>query len=236
MTDQKPKIVIRKYENRRLYDSAHSRYVNLDEVARLIRDGNDVQVVDAKTGEDLTRSILTQVIVEESRGSESGLPLELLKQIILSTEEARHQFLEWYLKSAIDTFDRMQKQLREYQAAPAVNPLESMMSLFRGVPSSMPLMPWLPFQQPAGPAAPAGAGSAAPQQPSLPWPFPQWPTPAFESPTVSEQPSSPAAPEFAPGQPGVDVAEMLRRLEDLERQVAAEKQTEKKKAPRRHKG
>src|ERR1041385_1940799 len=67
------RIVIKKYENRRLYDSSSSRYVNLDDVAALIRKGADVQIVDAKTGEDLTRATLTQIILEESKEQPSGL-------------------------------------------------------------------------------------------------------------------------------------------------------------------
>ncbi|MEO8028765.1 MAG: polyhydroxyalkanoate synthesis regulator DNA-binding domain-containing protein [Bryobacteraceae bacterium] len=204
MNPQKPKIVIKKYENRRLYDSAHSRYVNLEEIAAIIREGHDVQVVDAKTGEDVTRTILTQIIVDESRGKDSGLPLDLLKQIIVSTEQARHQFLDWYFKSAIDTFQRMQDQMRGFQgSAPAANPLDSMMNLFRGVPGSVPFFPWSGFQG----MAPAAPSSTAPQQ--------------------TPPPAETKGPEQGAG---VDVAELQRRLEELERQVAAKSPKRSKKS------
>ena len=62
------KVVVKKYENRRLYDTGASRYVNLDDVARMVREGVEVQVLDARTGEDLTRVILTQVIMEDAKG------------------------------------------------------------------------------------------------------------------------------------------------------------------------
>ena len=71
-------IVIKKYENRRLYDSTHSRYVNLDEVAQMVRDGRDVQVVDAVTGEDRTRAVLTQIVVEHAKDDHSAFPLDVL--------------------------------------------------------------------------------------------------------------------------------------------------------------
>lgn len=156
------KVVIKKYENRRLYDTTHSKYVNLEEVAQMVRQGADLQVVDAKSGEDLTRSILTQIIVDESRGDQSGLPIDLLKQIILTTDQARHQFLEWYLKAAIDAYQKMQERVREFPGMmnpfdPATNP---MWNLFRGgaAPGSAPLFGWplaAPQQTPAA-AAPAG--------------------------------------------------------------------------------
>ena len=76
------KIVIKKYANRRLYDTSGSRYINLEDIAARVRNGKDLQVVDAKTGEDLTRVTLTQIIVEDAKGQPTGLPLELLRQLI----------------------------------------------------------------------------------------------------------------------------------------------------------
>lgn len=81
-------MVIKKYPNRRLYDTSAGRYVNLDDVAALIRQGEDVQVVDARTGEDLTRVILTQIIVEDVKGDPAGLPLDLLRQLVMATDQA----------------------------------------------------------------------------------------------------------------------------------------------------
>ena len=70
-----PHVVIKKYENRRLYDTSASRYVNLTDIAVLVRKGFDVRVVDSKTGEDLTRSILMQVIAEDNRKARQGCRL-----------------------------------------------------------------------------------------------------------------------------------------------------------------
>jgi polyhydroxyalkanoate synthesis repressor PhaR len=91
-----------------LYDTTDRRYVNLDEIAALIREGGEVQVVDAKTSEDLTRSILTQIIVEETRSRNGGLPLEILRELVALSDRAKHAGLVWYLRSALETYRRAQ--------------------------------------------------------------------------------------------------------------------------------
>ena len=88
-------VVIKKYGNRRLYHTAESRYVNLDDIAGLVRQGKDVQVVDAKTGQDLTRFTLTQVIMEDAKDKPTGLPLELLRQLVIASDEVRQEFVMW---------------------------------------------------------------------------------------------------------------------------------------------
>jgi len=106
-------IVIRKYPNRRLYDSASRRYVNLEDVAAMIRKGLEVQVLDAKTGEDLTRVVLTQIIVEDAKDQPTGLPLELLRQLIMASDRAGQEFLMSYLKSAFDTYQKVQETVQD---------------------------------------------------------------------------------------------------------------------------
>lgn len=105
-------IIIKKYGNRRLYDTSGSRYVNLDDIAELIRKGKSVQVVDASTGEDLTRVTLTQIITEDAKGKPTGLPLELLRQLIVASDQAGQEFITWYLKSAFDTYEKVQDAVR----------------------------------------------------------------------------------------------------------------------------
>jgi polyhydroxyalkanoate synthesis repressor PhaR len=90
------RIVIRKYGNRRLYNTSDSRYINLDDLAALVRNGNDVQVVDAKTGEDLTRVTLTQVIVEDARNPGAGLPLDVLRQLIMASHQIAREGMTWF--------------------------------------------------------------------------------------------------------------------------------------------
>jgi polyhydroxyalkanoate synthesis repressor PhaR len=133
-------ILIKKYGNRRLYDTAGSRYVNLDDLAAHIRAGREVQVVDAKTGQDLTRVVLTQIITEDAKDKPTGLPLELLRQLIIASDEVRQEFLMWYLKSAFDTYqtlqDTVQNRLSQVQSA-VLSPVEMMKRfLGSGAPAS----------------------------------------------------------------------------------------------------
>ena len=132
---QQTPVVIRKYPNRRLYDTSARRYVNLDDLAALIRQGADVQVVDAKTGEDLTRVILTQIIVEDAKGQPTGLPLDLLRQLIVASDRAGQEFIMWYLQSAFDAYHKVQQTLQsglgEVRSA-AMSPLNLVKNLITG--------------------------------------------------------------------------------------------------------
>jgi polyhydroxyalkanoate synthesis repressor PhaR len=134
-------VIIKKYGNRRLYDTAGSRYVNLDDIAELVREGKVVQVVDAKTGQDLTRVTLTQIITEDARDKPTGLPLELLRQLIVASDEVRQEFVMWYLKSAFDTYqkvqDTVQNRLGEVQSA-ILSPVDMMKKFLNAPPAVAP--------------------------------------------------------------------------------------------------
>lgn len=123
-----PTVVIKKYGNRRLYDTLGSRYVNLDDIAAMIREGKQVQVVDVKTGEDLTRFTLAQIITEDAKETPAGLPLELLRQLIVASDQTGREFIMWYLKSAFDTYrtvqDAVQSRIGTMQSA-IMSPVES---------------------------------------------------------------------------------------------------------------
>ena len=128
------KVVIKKYANRRLYDTSSSRYINLEDIAALVRNGKDVQVVDANSGEDLTRVTLTQIIVEDAKGQPAGLPLELLRQLIVTTDHVGQEFIMWYLKSAFDTYQRVQSSLQDrfsQMQSAALSPLQMVKSLLQ---------------------------------------------------------------------------------------------------------
>lgn len=133
-------ILIKKYGNRRLYDTSGSRYVNLEEVAAMIREGRDVQVVDAKTGADLTRVTLTQIITEDARGQPGGLPLELLRQLIVATDRAGQEFVLWYLKSAFDAYQKLkttlEDRLTDVQASTLSPLLRSLMPAAEAAPKN----------------------------------------------------------------------------------------------------
>ncbi|MFN7992087.1 MAG: polyhydroxyalkanoate synthesis regulator DNA-binding domain-containing protein [Bryobacteraceae bacterium] len=119
--------MVKKYENRRLYDTVASRYVNLEDVARMVREGTDVEVLDARTGEDLTRVILTQVIMENAKGRESGLPLDLLRQLIIASDRVTHDFLMWYLTTVTEMYQKAQSALQ-------VRPKDLVRNLFSSRP------------------------------------------------------------------------------------------------------
>lgn len=108
-------VVIKKYENRRLYDTTNSRYVNLEEVAQLLQQGNDVQVIDAASGEDITRLILTQIIVEDAKTPESSFPLDLLRQMVVASGRASQESALQYMKTMLEVYQNA------YRAMP--NPL-----------------------------------------------------------------------------------------------------------------
>ncbi len=127
-------VVIKKYGNRRLYDTSGSRYINLEDIATLIRNGTDVKVVDAKTGEDLTRLTLTQIIVEDAKAQPQGLPVEFLRQLIMATDRVGREFIMWYLKTAFDAYHKvhhaLQSRFAEVQSA-ALSPLQTMKNLLQ---------------------------------------------------------------------------------------------------------
>ena len=132
-------VLIKKYGNRRLYDTADSRYVNLEDIASFIREGRDVQVVDAKTGKDLTRVTLTQIITEDAKDKPTGLPLELLRQLVVASDEVRQEFIMWYLKSAFDAYqkvqDAVQSRLGDVQSA-ILSPVDIMKKFLGAGPAS----------------------------------------------------------------------------------------------------
>ena len=106
-----PEVLIRKYSDRRLYDTGASRYVKLQDIARMVRDGSDVRVVDGRTGRDVTHIILTQIIAENAKDRQIALPLQLLTQIVRASDKATHDFLSWYLNSTLDLYQEAQNSV-----------------------------------------------------------------------------------------------------------------------------
>ena len=107
------KVVIKKYANRRLYDTESSTYITLDRLAQMVREGREFEVVDAKSGEDITRQVLTQIIVdEESRGT-TMLPINFLKQLIGLYGNSMQNFVPQYLEAAMDAFQRNQSTVKD---------------------------------------------------------------------------------------------------------------------------
>lgn len=144
------RVVIKKYENRRLYDTGGSRYVNLEDVAEMVRDGADVQVVDAVTGEDLTRVVLTQIIVDDAKAPGSPFPLDMLRQMVISSGKLSQESMLRYMKTM---FEMYQSAYRSF--SPPMNPFDFMNAMGG---SSRPAQPQPGRQTP--PEAPGNAGDA----------------------------------------------------------------------------
>ena len=114
-----PTLIIKKYENRRLYNTITSQYINQDQVAQLVRDGYDVRVVDAATGEDITRLVLAQIVLEDAKTPDSVFPLDVLRQMILASGRATQEGALRYMKAMLDMYQNA------YRALPQpMNPFE----------------------------------------------------------------------------------------------------------------
>jgi len=134
-------VIIKKYANRRLYDTESSTYITLERLAEMVRQKRQFKVVDAKSGEDITRSVLTQIIMdEESRGS-TMLPVNFLRQLISLYGDQMQSVVPQYLEASLDALQRNQAQLRETMAgAFAANPFAEIarrnMEMFTGAAGS----------------------------------------------------------------------------------------------------
>jgi len=107
-------ITIKKYANRRLYNTATSSYVTLDDLCLMVKDNKDFVVYDAKTGEDITRSVLTQIIVEEEAKGQALLPISFLRQLIGFYGDSLGGMLPRYLESSMKAFAQNQEKFRTY--------------------------------------------------------------------------------------------------------------------------
>ncbi|HEX9489146.1 MAG TPA: polyhydroxyalkanoate synthesis repressor PhaR [Stellaceae bacterium] len=110
---QTPPVVIKKYANRRLYNTATSSYVTLDDLSHMVKAGSEFVVYDAKTGEDITRAVLTQIIVEEEQKGQNLLPISFLRQLISLYGDSMQWLVPRYLEHAMTTFAHNQEQMRK---------------------------------------------------------------------------------------------------------------------------
>jgi len=105
--------IIKKYANRRLYDTAESRYIALDDIRQLVTEGKPFRVVDTVNGDDITRSILLQIIVEQEEKGQPMLSTRLLEQVILYYGNSLQSFVGIYLEKSMDSFVRQQQVLQD---------------------------------------------------------------------------------------------------------------------------
>lgn len=106
-------VIIKKYANRRLYNTQSSSYITLDDLARMTREGVDFQVLDAKTGSDITHAILTQIIMEEESNGEQMLPVSFLRNLIGMYGNSMQALMPHYLEASMDNFRANQSRLQD---------------------------------------------------------------------------------------------------------------------------
>jgi polyhydroxyalkanoate synthesis repressor PhaR len=109
---EKPPVVVKKYANRRLYNTESSSYITLDNLAEMVREGRDFVVYDAKSGDDITRGVLTQIIVEEEGKGQNLLPITFLRQLIGLYGGSMQGLVPKYLEHAMTSFAQQQEQMR----------------------------------------------------------------------------------------------------------------------------
>jgi polyhydroxyalkanoate synthesis repressor PhaR len=115
--DEDKPITIKKYANRRLYNTVTSSYVTLGHLSQMVKDGTDFSVFDAKSGEDITRQVLTHIIVEEeSKGGQNLLPINFLRHLISFYGDSLQSLVPQYLDHSMGSFARNQEQMRHYMS------------------------------------------------------------------------------------------------------------------------
>lgn len=164
-------VVLKKYGNRRLYDTTASRYVTLVEVEAMVQRGVDIQVVDAKSGDDITKEVLVQLLLERD-GARASLPTALLKQAVRLANSPLKDGLVKAMQEGLDTFMTSQRAVVDAQRALT-------QQLQPWIPAPTPAL-WNPFPPPPPP------GSSPPPSPSAPMPAapPTAPPPTSSSPDV----------------------------------------------------
>lgn len=122
-------IIIKKYANRRLYDTESSSYITLDHLSQMTRAGREFKVVDAKSGDDITHNVLTQIIVEEENRGTTLLPVSFLRQLISMYGDQMQAMVPHYLEASMEAFRRNQEQVRSTMMgmmAGGSNPFEAL--------------------------------------------------------------------------------------------------------------
>lgn len=155
-SDKAETVIIKKYANRRLYDTSASRYVTLDHLRELVKQGQEFKVVDAKSGDDLTRGVLAQIIFEEESKGETLLPVEFLRQLISFYGDSMQTMVPGYLRLSMDNFARQQAELRDKMTNALGSPAASMALLEEQTRRNMAM-----FEQAMKMFTPGVSGSAA---------------------------------------------------------------------------
>jgi polyhydroxyalkanoate synthesis repressor PhaR len=210
-------VLIKKYGNRRLYDTGDSRYVTLDELAAKIRSGSDLRVVDAQSGEDLTQATLTQIVLETGNAAKF-LPVQLLTQMIRLSDDSLAEFFSRYVTGALDLYLQAK---RGVQTLATYNPLTQIPMAASDALARM----WM-----------GGYGGAPPYQQYPGYTSPPAPSPDAE--TLDEELPRKRARTEPTGEQRADrtdrsddVAEMRRELDELKQALRDSLPKRKKRKP-----
>jgi polyhydroxyalkanoate synthesis repressor PhaR len=200
-------VVIKKYANRRLYNTATSAYVTLDHLSQMVKDKTDFVVYDAKTGEDITRSVLTQIIFEEeSKSGQNLLPIPFLRQLISFYGDSLQGVVPQYLEMSMAQFARNQEQMRHYmQNAFGFNPFQQFEAM--GKQNMAMFENAMRMFNPFSSGGPGNSGPGAAAKPGMP------PQANGTEPHKSEPAS--ASP---PDDKAID--DLKRKLDELQNQLA----------------
>jgi len=161
-------VIIKKYANRRLYNTESSSYITLDHLAQMTRDGRDFKVIDAKSEEDITRTVLTQIIMEEENRGQTMLPVSFLRQLISLYGDSMQAVVPQYLEASMDAFRQNQKQFRSamegaFAGGPFADIARRNMDMFEAAANAFKSQPGkaAPAAATPPPAAPGGEGDLA---------------------------------------------------------------------------
>lgn len=156
-------VIIKKYANRRLYNTETSSYITLDLLSQMTREGREFVVVDAKTGEDITHNVLTQIIMEEEQRGKNMLPVNFLRQLIAMYGDSMQSMVPQYLEASMDAFRKNQMQFQEamkgaFGGGPLAEIAKRNMQMFEAAASAFGKVPGMPGM----PEMPGMPGAAAP--------------------------------------------------------------------------
>lgn len=153
-------VIIKKYANRRLYNTETSSYITLDHLAAMTREGRDFKVIDAKTEEDITHNVLTQIIMEEEARGQTLLPVNFLRQLIALYGDSMQAVVPGYLEASMDSFRRNQAQFKSavegaFANSPFAEIAKRNMAMFEAAAEAF---------KPGAPGAGAAAAAEAPEK------------------------------------------------------------------------
>ncbi len=190
------RVIIKKYANRRLYNTASSSYVTLEHLSEMVKKGVDFVVYDAKTNEDITRPVLAQIIFDEESRGQNLLPIQFLRQLIRFYGDSMQAFVPSYLEMSLDSFTQQQERMRKQFAGGLTGALPATAGLnyFEDQVRQNMLM----FERA--------------MKMFSPFPFPGAP--------VAAEPSTPPPPPAPPSAEDESLSDLKHRIEDIQAQIA----------------